>query len=419
MPPEERAADIAVVGGGAAGLAAAIFCAGAAAAGTRVAVLDSARLLGAKILVSGGGRCNVTNERVTPSDYHGPRALIRRVLAAFSERRTAEWFSDLGVALKTEETGKVFPVADRARVVVDALLARCAALGVAILTERRVSAVEPAATGYLVRHAGGDLPAARVVLATGGLSLPRTGSDGHGYALARALGHTVTPTHPALVPLLLDPAFCHAALSGVSHEAELTTLADGKVADRRRGSLLWTHFGVSGPVALDASRHYLAAKAAGAAAEVRCSFLPGEDVAGVDRRLIASDRRTVGAALSAMLPQRVAEAVARSAGVLPDRPFAGLAREDRRRLAHALAGLPLPVIGDRGYGFAEVTAGGVPLAEVDVRTMESRVRPGLFLAGEILDVDGRIGGFNFQWAWATGFLAGHGAARGAGSRAEG
>jgi hypothetical protein len=229
----------------------------------------------------------------------------------------------------------------------------------------------------------------------------------------------VTPTHPALVPLLLCPSFPHASLSGVSHEAELTTFADGKVADRRRGSLLWTHFGVSGPVALDASRHYLAAKAAGAKVEIRCSFLPGEDVGAADRRLLASGRRTVGAAIAELLPQRVADAVARCAGVEPDRPVATLAREDRRRLAHALAGLPLPVTGDRGYGFAEVTAGGVPLAEVDVRTMESRVRPGLFLAGEVLDVDGRIGGFNFQWAWATGFLAGHGAARGAGPRAAG
>jgi predicted Rossmann fold flavoprotein len=407
--------DVAVVGAGAAGLAAAIFAAEAAPR-ARVVVLEGARTIGAKILISGGGRCNVTHHEVDPADFNGSRTVVRNVLAAFGVPATIEWFATLGVALKREDTGKLFPVSDKAASVVSALVARCRALGITLLTEHRVQDVTPAAAdAWLVHHARGVLRAGRVIMATGGRSLPKSGSDGAGWDIVRRLGHSVTPTHQALVPLVLAPGSPFAALAGVSHPAELATFAAGKRIDQRRGSLLWTHVGVSGPVVMDASRHWVIAAASGVRVELRMNVYPGEDFAAVDRRLTAialeRPKLSIGRCLAEHLPERAAMTLVSLAGIEPATPNARLTRVERRRLVHTLTGLALPVERPRGWNYAEVTAGGVPLGEIDYRTMASRRVPGLYLVGEMLDCDGRIGGFNFQWAWATGHLAGRAAAR--------
>lgn len=413
--------DIAVIGGGAAGLAAAIFAADRRPF-ARVAVLDGAARLGAKILVSGGGRCNVTHERVTPEDFNAPRAFVRHVLAAFDEAKTVRWFESLGVRLKREPTGKLFPVTDRARDVLEALVARCQSLGVVILTSHRVHGIVPgtaagtdvATASFHIHHDRGAMSARRVILATGGCSLPRTGSDGEGWGIARSLGHTVTPTYPALVPLVLDPGMFHGELSGMSVEVRLSTFAEGKRIDHRTGSLLWTHFGISGPVVMDASRHWVVAHAQGRRPKLVCSFTPGKEFGEVEKEVVtqaaAQPKRSVAGALEKWVPQRLAQALLRWGGADPTTPLAQLTREDRRRVVHLLTGFELPVLRDRGWNYAEVTAGGVPLGEVDHRTMASRRVPGLYLIGEMLDCDGRIGGFNFQWAWSTGHLAGCAAA---------
>lgn len=393
--------DLAIVGAGAAGLAAAIFAA-ETERGARIVLLDGAEKLGAKILIAGGGRCNVTHETVRPDDFHGARPFVRNVLAAFDASAAVLWFESLGVPLKRESTGKLFPVSDRARDVLEALVRRCRELGVDIRTRRRVAEVTPATGSFRV---DGEIEARRVILATGGRSVPATGSDGAGHAIARSLGHAVTPTFPALVPLVLDRGFFHASLSGVSHDVELVVRAGGKVVDRRIGSLLWTHFGISGPVVLDASRTWVA----NPGATLEASLFPGEPFEGVERWIL-SERRTTANALGDRLPARVAETLLRRAGVDPGVPAARTARDARRRLVRDLTALELPVVSDRGWNYAEVTAGGVPLSEVRFRTMESKLVPGLHFVGEILDCDGRIGGFNFQWAWATGFLAGRAAA---------
>lgn len=418
----EDSCDIAIVGAGAAGLAAGIFAAearGSTAPG-RIAVLDSARKIGAKILVSGGGRCNVTHVRVRPEDFNGPRHPIRNVLAAFDEHATVAWFEAMDVPLKREQTGKLFPVSDSARTVLGALLSRCAALGVAVRPGRRVHDVTVSAgmdgARFHVHHDSGVLAAQRVVLATGGRSLPRTGSDGTGWEIVRRLGHTVTETWPALVPLVLSPGFFHAALAGVSCEVEVSTFADGRRVDRQSGSLLWTHFGVSGPVVMNASRYWVIAEGSGRTTELRVSLFPGETFEELDRRILATaaerPRLSVGRVMSATLAERLAATLATHAGVDPSRPLGQLSRDDRRRLVHTLTALVLPVERDRGWNFAEVTAGGVPLDEVDYRSMESRRARGLHLIGEMLDCDGRIGGFNFQWAWSTGYAAGRAVATG-------
>ena len=403
------AADLVIVGGGAAGLAAAI-ASGERRAGRRMLLLDGAKTLGAKILVSGGGRCNVTHHEVTAADFFGNRRIIKNVLAAWSVQRTVDWFAGMGVQLKREDTGKLFPVTDKARTVLDALLDRCGALGVEIQAGRRVSGIERTEKGFVVRYSDGAVTARVVVLATGGRSLPRSGSDGSGYGLARTLGHSVTSTVAALVPLVLRDTMFHASLSGSSHDVTLTTFVKGKAVDVRRGSLLWTHFGVSGPVVMDASRFWTGARERGEQAELSVSLVPDWTQEAAREWLMAqaaaNARRSLSKTLAVIVPERLAEAVCASAAVDSRTAAAQLPRAERERLIAALTRLPLPVTADRGWNYAEVTAGGVPLEEIDYRTMESKLVPGLYVIGEMLDCDGRIGGFNFQWAWATGYLAG-------------
>lgn len=402
--------DIAIIGAGAAGLAAAIF-----AAETNpklsIALLDSAKSIGAKILVSGGGRCNVTNQRVTPSDFHGNRKLIDRVLRRFDEHATIRWMTSLGVPLHTEDTGKLFPVSNKARTVLDALLHRCHALGVSLLTQHPVHAMTREGDGFFIQHSQGSLRAKHVILATGGRSLPKTGSDGSGWALAQQLGHTVTPTYPALVPLLLESSCFHAALSGISHNVTLTTTVKGKTVDRRTGSLLWTHFGISGPVVLDASRFWVNAAAQAEDVHLYLNCFPKLSPHDIEKWLIQAaalpGRKTIPAVLAERLPTRVGTTLA---GIhepdLSQTPVNLLSKETRRVLVQTLTNLPLPVIGSRGWNFAEVTAGGIPLEEINPSSMGSRHVQSLYVIGEMLDCDGRIGGFNFQWAWATGYIAG-------------
>jgi predicted Rossmann fold flavoprotein len=408
--------SVLVVGGGAAGLAAAIFTR-RLAPDTAVQVLESARKPGAKILVSGGSRCNVTNARVTERDFRGgKRTVIRRVLQALPAEQTIAFFAELGVPLHEEPGGKLFPDSNRARDVLDALLRGLDRAGAEIRPGTRVTAVDRRGPGFLVDTNHGPLDASTVVLATGGQSLPKSGSDGAGYQFARRLGHTIVPPVPALVPLLLadTPGAIHRDLSGVSHEADVEVWVEGSVEVRLTGALLWTHFGVSGPVVLDASRHWTRAAQAGRSARITIGFCPGERFEQVDARLtaLAAARGTasLGAALASFVPASVAHVLANRLALDASAPLARLTRADRRRLAHALAAWPLDVAGTRGYNYAEVTAGGIALDEIDPASMESRICQGLFLVGEILDVDGRIGGFNFQWAWSSARAAATGIA---------
>ncbi len=413
-------ADVAIVGGGAAGLAAAIFAAERETSGGRVAVLDGAKTLGAKILVAGGGRCNVTHHEVFAKDFNGSQNIIRNILSEFDVMATVRWFASLGVDLKREPTGKLFPVANNAKAVLQALLDRCAALDVMLLTNCRVTRIIPPSSterAFQIEHGDQVLRCRRAIVATGGRSLPRSGSDGWGWEMLRELGHTITPPYAALVPLVLVPQMFHAELAGLSQEVELSVFASGKRIDHRIGSLLWTHFGISGPVVMDASRHWTmaheTAEPTAVAPALRCNLLPGQNFQQVEQWLIDSTRKRPKAVmlthLSQRLPERLAMALLRHARIDPIVLGSYLSRESRRVLAHMLTALDLPVAQHRGWNYAEVTAGGVPLNEVDFRTMQSRKIPGLYLAGEVLDCDGRIGGFNFQWAWATGFLAGRAA----------
>jgi predicted Rossmann fold flavoprotein len=405
--------DVAIVGAGAAGLATAIF-ARRASPSLRVALLDGALKPGAKILVSGGGRCNVTNTVVTEADFWGgKRTIVRRVLRGLPVAETVELFRELGVPLHEETGGKLFPDSNQARDVLNALMAGLAAAGATLEAGTRVQSVTRAGEGFALDTSRGPLIARRVVLATGGRSLPKTGSDGAGYEMARALGHTLVAPTPALAPLVLENETAysiHRGLSGIAVDGEISIWIDGALATRLSGALLWTHFGVSGPVVLNASRHWARARLEERRVRLTVNLHPRENFEDVDARWIAAaadrPRTSVRTVLAAGLPDAVALAALGVLGIPPDRTAAALTREDRRRLVHALTEWPLPVADTRGYDYAEVTSGGVDLTEIDPATMESRACPGLFLVGEILDVDGRIGGFNFQWAWSSAALAG-------------
>jgi predicted Rossmann fold flavoprotein len=412
----ETACDVVIVGAGAAGLATAIFTR-MANPSLRVRLLDGAPRPGAKILVSGGGRCNVTNREVSERDYWGgPPAIVRRVLRALPVDATVRFFEAAGITLHEEHDGKLFPDSNRARDVLNALLFQAELHGVERLWSHRVHGIAPCASGFTVSTAAGQMTAPRVVLATGGQSLPKSGSDGAGYAMAQALGHTIVPATPALSPLLLasdaadsDVPAMHDELSGVSLDATLTVWTDGRAAIRLRESLLWTHFGISGPVALNVSRHWLRAALAGEAVAVTASFVSDLDFNGLERFLLdrARDRplATIGNTLSGFVPASVASAILLRLSIDPGTTLAELRREERRRLITALTAWPLSITGSRGYNYAEATAGGVDLLEIDPATMESRRCRGLHLVGEILDVDGRLGGFNFQWAWSSAAAA--------------
>jgi predicted Rossmann fold flavoprotein len=406
-------ADLIVIGAGAAGLAAAIF-AKRAAPGAEVTCLDGARRIGAKILVSGGSRCNVTNRVVTEQDFWGgsPRA-VRHVLRAFPAGRAAAFFNDVGVALHEEEDGKLFPDSHRSKTVLDALLAEAARLGVTVASGHRVRDVRPVGEGFeIVIEEAAPIRARLVVLATGGRSLPKTGSDGFGYELAGRLGHGHVKTTPALAPIVFDG---WKSLAGVSHPAAMTLRIDGRTAVRLEGPMLWTHFGASGPLALNMSRHWHRADLDQHRPEVLLNLCPPDTFESLEAWWLeqerARPRAQVATVLATRLPAAVAGAWVDSAGIAGDTTMAHLTRDERRTLMRALTGTSLPVTGSRGYSYAEVTAGGVPLDEIDPATMQSRIQRGLYFAGEILDVDGRLGGFNFQWAWSSGWVAGQAIAK--------
>lgn len=407
--------DVAIVGAGAAGLATAAFLKRRQPS-ARVVLLEGARRPGAKILVSGGSRCNVTNAEVSERDFWGgSRASIRQVLRAFPVSETRAWFERLGVTLHEEPFGKLFPDTNRSRDVLEALLREVDSSGAVTRTGHRVNGIARVTEGFEIVTERGAVRAGRVVLATGGRALPKSGSDGFGYTLARHLGHRIVDQTPALAPLVLDASGAHAQLSGIACPVTLTVWIDGRAAERIDGPMLWTHFGVSGPAALNASRVWARARLEGHGATVTACLIPGATFETLDATLIDALRERPKAAIvnivGAFVPAALAEATIAACEIAPDTHGGQVSRDARRRLTRAFSEWPVAVSETRGYTYAEATAGGVSLAEVDPRTMASRVCQGLYLVGEVLDVDGRLGGFNFQWAWSSAWVAAKGLAR--------
>lgn len=403
---------VVVIGAGAAGTMAAIF---AATAGAEVVLLERTRDGGRKILISGGGRCNVLPSELDVSRFvtdSSPNTLRKMVRSWPLAEQIAFFEQDVGVPLVEEsDSRKLFPASHKARDVRDGLLSLARRRGATTVFDTEVSDVSPNGVGWTVACAAAPaLDADAVIIATGGLSVPMTGSDGTGLRVLERLGHTVHATYAALTPLVASPP-PYASLSGVSLPVTLTATSRTREATAT-GGFLFTHIGYSGPSVLDVSHVAVRSRAdrdePPARVTVRWTTLDGDE--WVDR-LKPRGTRTVAGALRAELPDRLAAALIATVAVAPDRVLSELTRDERQRLVEVLVRGPLPWTSDEGYKKAEVTGGGVSLAEIDPRTMESRRCPGLYLCGEVLDAFGPIGGYNFLWAWATGRAAGCAAAR--------
>jgi predicted Rossmann fold flavoprotein len=401
--------DVVVVGAGAAGLMAAIH---AAERGARVLLLEKNRKPGIKILMSGGTRCNLTHatdNRGIVDAFGPPGRFLHSALACLSVQDTVTFFESEGVATKVEETGKVFPASNKALDVLHALLARLSRSGATLALGEPLRELTPRPPGFSLTMPGRVVSARHVLLTTGGQSYPGCGTSGDGYGFVARLGHTIVPPRPALVPLTVAAPWV-AGLRGVTlPDVGLRVVEDGQALAQRRGSLLFAHFGLTGPVALDVSR-VVSGHPSPERLSLELDLMPAVKEPDVDewlrRETAASGKRQLAAVLATQLPRSLADALLPLAGLPADRRAAALSRPDRARLAACIKRLRLAVTGTLGFGKAEVTAGGVRLDEVDSRSMASRKVPGLYLAGELLDLDGPIGGYNFQAAWSTGWLAG-------------
>ena len=431
--------SVAVIGAGAAGLVAAAF---AASTGARVTLIERTKDGGRKILISGGGRCNVLPSVLAPERFvtDSPAHLLRGMLRSWPLHEQRAFFEgDLGIPLVEEPafakatagppklarmfaseggSGKLFPESNRARDVRDGLVEFARGKGVELRFETTVTSITPADGGFTITTSNGDLACSRVIVATGGLSVPNTGSDGIGLRIAEALGHRMIDPYPALTPLLAgtpkrgalrsnesvrSDESAHAMLAGVSLNVRLRAKADSKIVETH-GGFLFTHRGYSGPSVLDIS--HVTERGQRPAIRAQWSPLSADDW---ERELGGGD--SVSTILRRHVPARLGDRLMQECGVPDDRRTSSLKRSERIALVEALTAYPLPWTGNEGYKKAEVTGGGVALDEIDPRTLESRRVPGLYLCGEILDAFGPIGGHNFSWAWATGKAAGLAAAR--------
>lgn len=411
---DARQAPVLVVGAGAAGMMAAIS---AARQGAKVLLIEPNEKVGRKLYITGKGRCNVTNccsleELMAAIPRNGK--FLYSALSRFDSQATMAFFEDLGVKLKVERGNRVFPVSDKASDIIDALFFELRRLGVDLRRDRvtGLQVEENRVVGVTTRQQPQGIPASWVIVATGGASYPRTGSTGDGYQLARQVGHQVVPPRGSLVPLESPDPGC-SQMQGLALRNIVMRVKNqkGKVVYQEMGEMLFTHFGLSGPLVLSASAHMNFQRDR---YTVHLDLKPALDEGKLDARLVRdfTDRanQNMGNALGGLLPQSMIPVVAQRAGIPLDTKAHDLRKQQRRSLLELLKNFTIDISGPRPVEEAIVTAGGVKVGEIDPKTMASKKVDGLSFAGEVLDVDAYTGGFNLQIAWATGWIAGEAAA---------
>lgn len=394
---------IAILGGGAAGLFAA--CA-LTEAGAQVAVYERQARVGRKLLATGNGRCNLTNLNAAPGHYRGDPRYIESALRALPPKAAMERFAELGVLCVPDEEGRVYPASNQAAGVLDALRLYAAEHGCETVTDFEVKKLTRRGGGFRIQSTDGrQAEADCVLLATGGLAAPKLGGRGDGYKLLGSFGHEIAPRMPAIAPIKTDPDAVR-ALKGIRMRGVIELLNRGEKLRREVGEILFGEGAVSGIAAMQLARTLNLALRERRRCTLKLNFLPHEGPEIIDRLAERLPERTMEDFLSGLVPKRLGQTLIKAAGVEPLSRTAGLlSPAERRKIYEKLTGWTLPALGTLGFDAAQVTCGGAVLDGFDPDTLESLHAPGLFAAGEVLDVDGDCGGYNLHWAWASAELA--------------
>ena len=394
--------SVCVIGGGAAGMLAALT---AAENGHRVLLLERQSRVGRKLLATGNGRCNLSNYHVSPAHYHGGAGFCDFALSQFDVGETLQYFASLGLLTVSEASGRIYPMSNMAGSVLDVLRYALERPEIDLQTGQTVTAVRKMPEGFSVKTETDTFSARCLILAAGGAAGSKVGGGMDGYRLAKSLGHHRTALYPSLVQLKTDPTYPR-ALKGVKAQCGISICRGSQVLARNSGEVLFTEYGVSGPAIFDLSR---SVSAGGSDLTCLLNFFPDWEEAEVlhwlSQRQAAMAAHEASTLLTGSCHTRLGQMICKSAGFTNQRA-AGLTRDDLRRIARQATHFALPITGTCGFDQAQVTAGGLDTSEFDPRTLQSRLVPGLYACGELLDIDGDCGGYNLQWAWSSGRLAG-------------
>ena len=394
--------NVCVIGGGAAGMLAALT---AAENGHRVLLLERQSRIGRKLLATGNGRCNLSNYHVSPAHYHGGAGFCDFALSQFDVGETLQYFASLGLLTVSEDSGRIYPMSNMAGSVLDVLRYALERPEIDLQTGQTVTAVRKMPEGFSVKTETDTFSARCLILAAGGAAGSKVGGGMDGYRLAKSLGHRRTALYPSLVQLKTDPTYPR-ALKGVKAQCGISICRGSQVLARNSGEVLFTEYGVSGPAIFDLSR---SVSAGGSDLTCLLNFFPDWEEAEVlhwlSQRQAAMAAHEASTLLTGSCHTRLGQMICKSAGFTNQRA-AGLTRDDLRRIARQATHFALPITGTCGFDQAQVTAGGLDTSEFDPRTLQSRLVPGLYACGELLDIDGDCGGYNLQWAWSSGRLAG-------------
>lgn len=409
---------VTVIGAGASGMVAGIA---AARKGHLVRILERTGKPGKKILITGNGRCNLTNESISFQNYyHGtdfslethPK-FVTSVFSRYSKDDIISFFHSLGLATQTESDGRIFPRSNQAQSVVDVLKFELDELNVPILYNKRVETIYKRSKGFLIEcTTGKKYHTDAIIIATGGKSYPITGSSGDGFQLAESLGHTIVPPTAASVPIQIKSPLCH-ALQGVKPDVKVSIKTEDKVLAENTGTIMFAHFGVSGPAVMEISRTVGKFKYGNDKAPLllQIDFFPEYTKSQVDEllqtRFQEQPKKTLQKSFIGLLISKIAPALFDYHNIDGSLPVSKVTKEQRQKIVRALTGHTETILGTMNWDIAQFTAGGVDLREIHSQSMESKVLPGIYFAGEVVDIDGQSGGYNLQWAWSSGLLAGN------------